>query len=106
MAAVKPAVQRIKYLLTGGEYRATPDTISSGYAGIMSYAMPIVTGGGGVRYVTNESSTATTNRHIRAAHQAMVELGYVEDGPTFDGGCYYDSDVCEWTRYIMKPLAE
>jgi hypothetical protein len=106
MAALKPATKRIKYLLTGGDYQASPTTITKGFAAIRSYEMNIILGENGLRYVTGEFGVSpTTDRHIRAAHQALQELGYEHTGqvpgisyrnPGHDGGL--------WDVYEMREV--
>lgn len=108
MAAMEPAVKRIKYLLTGGDYQATPMTIQrkGEPITIRSYDMPIILGAGGERYVTGEFGVSrTTDRHIRAAHAALKELGYERTGtvlgmsyqnPGHDGGL--------WDVYEMREV--
>lgn len=89
MAALGPAERRIRYLITGSypyaECRGwekgspqSPSTISGSSSEIRSYAMPIAWRDGEDWIVTNEWSSATTNRHIRAAHDAMEAMGYVK----------------------------
>ena len=91
MAALSPAVRRIRYRITGTypysdcrEWEAgspnSPATISGGPHEIRSYALPIAWKDGDEWIVTNEQNSPTTNRHIRAAHMALAELGYVATG--------------------------
>lgn len=109
MAEQRNATDRIKFLLTGGDYRATPDTISklpiSG--GVCSYRMPIILGEGGRRFVTGEFGVSrTTDRHIRAAHQALKELGYERTGQV-PGMSYQDPGHTAglWDVYEMREVA-
>lgn len=80
MASTKGAEERIKYLLGEGPYRATPKTLSKIDIGDMvyvrSYGMLILGVNDSRCIVVGERSTATTNRHIRAAYQAVTGLGY------------------------------
>lgn len=109
MAAIEPAVKRIKYLLTGGDYQATPNTIDRlpASGAICSYRMPIILGAGGERYVSGEFGVSrTTDRHIRAAHQALQELGYERTGQV-PGECYQNPGHTGglWDVYEMKEMA-
>ena len=96
MAAYGPAINRIKYLITGKTYKnrwhrsprnATPATISGGPESIYSYQLRIAWKDGDDWLVTNERNSPTTNRHIAAAHMAMPELGY-QPMTTNDAGPY------------------
>jgi hypothetical protein len=92
MAAYGPAVNRIKYLITGEYTKSSgngsqgnahsPATISGGPDAIYSYRLRIAwTDDGGATWtVLPAESTPTTNRHIRAVGMAMEDLGYVPDG--------------------------
>jgi len=78
MAAYGPAIDRIVYLLTGGGRVASPATISGGESAIYSYSLAIVTrlSNGTYAVKRHADNSATTNRHIRAAHSAMKEIGF------------------------------
>lgn len=107
MAEQRNATDRIKFLLTGGGYRATPATINAGRESINSYAMPIIIGWQGKRYVTGEFGVSrTTDRHIRAAHQALQELGYERIGQV-PGECYQNPGHTAglWDVYEMREVA-
>lgn len=109
MAEQRNATDRIKFLLTGGDYRATPDTISkgpdvTGLVCIRSYQMNILLGSKGKRYVSGEFGVSrTTDRHIRAAHQALQELGYERTGQV-PGECYQNPGHTGglWDVYEMR----
>ena len=108
MAATKPAADRIISLLTRKGHRSSPVTITRRGDIVYSYAMPIVIGDEQVRYVTNQRSSMTTNRHIRAAHEAMGRMGYVADpepvmGPRYAGVSFlhFEAQDQPWTRYVM-----
>lgn len=100
MAALQPAVDRIKFIITGeGRRIASPATIS-GFQGaihrnlktgeevikqasILSYAKVIgQKQPNGSWRVNDERASLTTNRHVRALMQALDELGIsYERGP-------------------------
>lgn len=108
MAATKPAADRIISLLTRKGHRSSPVTITREGDIVYSYAMPIVIGDEQVRYVTNQRYSATTNQHIRAAHEAMGRMGYVADpepvmGPRYAGVSFlhFEAQDQPWTRYVM-----
>jgi hypothetical protein len=105
MAAYEPAINRIKYLITGKTYpnrwqrvpsNDSPATISGGPESIYSYRLRIARKDGEDWVVTNERNSPTTNRHIAACHMAMTELGFLPaDGHS--GHREYDSPP---TRYV------
>ena len=96
MAALQPAVDRIKYIITGeGKRIASPATISGYRSGrfyeggtefrgaISSYQKCIGMEQGNGRWTVNdERDSLTTNRHVRALMTALDELGIpYEKGP-------------------------
>jgi hypothetical protein len=98
MAAYGPAVNRIKYLITGekpfrhfgsgaGPFLTirkapqSPATISGGPESIYSYRLKIAwKDESGDWIIHPDDNSPTTNRHIRAARMALEELGYVKFG--------------------------
>ena len=86
MAAYGPAVDRVKYLITGCTYgprerNTSPATISGGPESIYSYRLRIAWKVEDNAWLVREpDSTPTTNRHIRAAGMALDELGFRESG--------------------------
>lgn len=81
MAAIQPAVDRIKYLITKDTsnqtpYRGTPNTITGDATQIWSYGLKIAERTNGNWSITTVRSSPTTNRHIRAAHMALRDLDY------------------------------
>jgi hypothetical protein len=88
MAAYGPAVNRIKYLITGEHQlpsspwlkdngTKSPATISGGPDAIYSYRLKIAWKFGENNWTVRPSdSTPTTNRHIQAVRFALEELGY------------------------------
>lgn len=89
MAAYGPAVARIKYLLDRGPYQATPNTLSGSPDSrtVYSYRLPILSEhADGFKVLSIDTpQSPTTRRHIRAAHFALHELGYLE---TFATGSF------------------
>jgi hypothetical protein len=91
MAAYGPAVNRIKYLITGEYTKSSgngsqgnahsPATISGGPESIYSYRLKIAwKDESGDWIIHPDDNSPTTNRHIRAARMALEELGYVKFG--------------------------
>jgi hypothetical protein len=91
MAAYGPAVNRIKYLITGEYTKSSgngsqgnahsPATISGGPDAIYSYRLKIAwKDESGDWIIHPDDNSPTTNRHIRAARMALEELGYVKFG--------------------------
>jgi hypothetical protein len=78
MAALQPAVDRVKYIITGtGKARSSPATIS-GVRGesINSYQKCIGRKqDDGTWRVNDEKDSMTTNRHVRALIVALDSLG-------------------------------
>jgi hypothetical protein len=97
MASYGPAVNRIKYLINGRHsgYQATPATISGGPESIYSYRLRIAWKDGDDWTVHESNSTPTTNRHIRACHMAMEELGFTADQN-------YPDRYKTLTRYVKR----
>jgi hypothetical protein len=94
MASYEGAMARIRYLRGWGDYRATPATITGGTGPwrIKSYGLTIITPNrriGSGWAVHPDTSTPTTNRHIRAARMVLEEAGYV----------HYVTDDDGWWRY-------
>ena len=97
MAALQPAVDRIKYIITGeGERKASPATISGqrcssaaladgwkGRGSILSYQKIIgMEQEDGSWRVNDAKDSLTTNRHVKALCQALDELEIpYEKGP-------------------------
>lgn len=88
MAALQPAVDRIKYIITGeGKRKASPATISGyrarqycitgiGQGSVQSYQKCIgMEQEDGSWRVNDDRDSLTTNRHVRALMAALDELG-------------------------------
>lgn len=99
MAALQPAVDRIKYLITKDTlnktpYQGTPDTITGNATEIWSYGLRIAAFNSDTNRwtLTTLKSSPTTNRHINAAYAAIYQLGYAplpEDEQTCKNALIY-----------------
>jgi predicted Zn finger-like uncharacterized protein len=106
MAAIQPAVDRVRYLAGDTHIiQRTPTTITAKYNDIYSYGKCIaMQDGDSGWYVTNDRDSRTTNRHIKAAHIALgrdrIDCGYVPD-PARPFG-----EKANWTYYMTRSKLE
>ena len=104
MAALKPAEDRIAYLLGfSSTNRRTPNTITGTTTKIKSYNMDIVVfnAADGDEYMVHiPNNSPTTNRHIKAAANVLQSHGWLYRGMITRGTVTDD----EWASFAITPV--
>ena len=99
MAALKPAEDRIAYLLGFSSInQRTPNTITGDHTKIKSYNMDIVVfnAADGDEYMVHiPNNSPTTNRHIKAVANVLQSHGWLYRGMTTDD---------EWASFAITPV--